>query len=60
MLIRIIGKDSAGKLLLHHWQSLQLPSDGILTKAGVTTPMTSYIFNHGTNQQHSPKIPSLL
>lgn len=46
MLISIIGDDSAGKLLLHHWQSLQLPSDGILTKAGVTTPMTSYIFNH--------------
>lgn len=47
MLISIIGNDSAGDLLLQHWQSLKLPSSGILRKAGVTTPMTSYIFNAG-------------
>lgn len=47
MLISVIGNDSAGDLLLQHWQSLKLPSCGILRKAGVTTPMTSYIFTAG-------------
>ena len=48
MLISIIGMDSAGDLLLSHWQSLQLPCNGILRKAGVPTSMTSYIFDQGT------------
>ncbi|KAL0023079.1 hypothetical protein WJX79_010274 [Trebouxia sp. C0005] len=47
MLISIIGQDSAGDLLLQHWQSLKLPCNGILRKGGVSTPMTSYIFNQG-------------
>ena len=47
MLISIIGMDSAGDLLLSHWQSLQLPCSGILRKAGIPTSMTSYIFNQG-------------
>ena len=47
MLISVIGMDSAGDMLLRHWQSLQLPYNGILRKAGVTTSMTSYIFNQG-------------
>lgn len=47
MLISIIGMDSAGDLLLSHWQSLHLPCNGILRKEGVSTSMTSYIFNQG-------------
>lgn len=47
MLISVIGMDSAGDILLRHWQSLQLPYNGILRKASVTTSMTSYIFNQG-------------
>ncbi|KAL3133069.1 hypothetical protein ABBQ38_006972 [Trebouxia sp. C0009 RCD-2024] len=45
MLISIVGMDSAGDLLLSHWQSLHLPCNGILRKAGVATSMTAYIFN---------------
>ncbi len=52
MLISIVGQDSAGDLLLQHWQSLQLPCDGILRKGGVSTPMTSYIFNQGKLQTY--------
>lgn len=48
MLVSIIGKDSAGDLLLSHWHSLHLPCNGILRKAGVATSMTAYIFNQGT------------
>ncbi|DBB09048.1 TPA: hypothetical protein ACH3X3_007672 [Trebouxia sp. C0006] len=47
MLISVIGQDSSGDLLLQHWQSLQLPCNGILRRGGVSTPMTSYIFNQG-------------
>ena len=52
VLISIIGQDSAGALLLQHWQSLQLPCNGILRKGGVSTPMTSYIFNQGKPHAH--------
>jgi hypothetical protein len=58
MLISIIGQDSAGDLLLQHWQSLQLPCDGILRKGGVSTPMTSYIFNQG--KSHARRQPYCL
>ena len=53
MLISIVGQDSAGDLLLQHWQSLQLPCNGILTKGGVSTPMTSYIFSQGKPHAHT-------
>lgn len=58
MLISIIGQDSAGDLLLQHWQSLKLPCNGILRKGGVSTPMTSYIFNQGKPHAYYCLIPA--
>ena len=59
MLISIIGMDSAGDILLRHWQSLQLPCNGILRKDSVGTSMTSYIFNQGMLYTTEPASASI-
>lgn len=44
-LISVIGQDMAGDILLAHWQSLDLLTDGIRQCPGITTPVVSAIFD---------------
>ncbi|KAK1275775.1 hypothetical protein QJS04_geneDACA011673 [Acorus gramineus] len=44
-IISIVGLDMAGKVLLEHWESAGLSSEGIRKLEGVTTPVVSNIFD---------------
>lgn len=44
-LISVVGQDMAGDVLLAHWQSLGLETDGIRRCLGAATPVVSAIFD---------------